>query len=222
MTCSSLLSSSHVQTGAIRSARTRVLTALPERSARSSSETLRSRHRSGSRPTLYLQHAPRLGRFNHLADNQAPGTTPVARVLPRLVDLVEVWVTSLARFHLAARVRVASPPGFASLSPEPSPGFQAVECRSSALPIRTGAFAVRHRLPHFSPASPCGPFTVELFTAEGLPFGPRGCHPRSVYLAAAELPALARVERTSSASKTPEARTPRADLAARRRSCLRG
>jgi len=44
------------------------------------------------------------------------------------------------------------------------------------LTARTGAFAVRHRLSCFSPASPCGPFTVELFTAEGLSLGPRACH----------------------------------------------
>lgn len=61
---------------------------------------------------------------------------------------------------------------------------------------RTGAFAVRHRLPCVSPASPCGPFTVELFAAEGLSLGPRARHARSVRLAAAELPALAHVERT--------------------------
>ena len=41
----------------------------------------------------------------------------------------------------------------------------------------------RHRLTRYSPASPCGPFMVELFTAAGFSSGPRtwsrsgsGCH----------------------------------------------
>ena len=95
-----------------------------------------------------------------------------------------------------------------------SSGISGGRMQKLRLTGRTGAFAVRHRLPCFSPASPCGPLTVELFTAEGLPFGPRGCHPRSVCLATAELPALAHVERTAGVACR-LARTPWVDSTAR-------
>lgn len=57
------------------------------------------------KPLSYLQPAPSLKRFNHLDDHttfesvvsQAPGTTPEASHLPRLVPSVESKFTSLAK-----------------------------------------------------------------------------------------------------------------------------
>ena len=50
-------------------------------STKCSSEGLHLPHRSGSRPTLYLQLAPELTRFNHLADRPGTGNQPRQREL---------------------------------------------------------------------------------------------------------------------------------------------
>ena len=57
-------------------------------------------------------------------------------------------------------------------------------------------FAIRHRLSHDSPASPYGPFMVELFTAFGFAEGRRGCQPRFCLSPSQKLPTPVEVERS--------------------------
>jgi hypothetical protein len=74
------------------------------------------------------------------------------------------------------------PSGPSPYVPGPRPGivsarspsrFRGAEVRSASPTPRRRLFAVRHRLRPDSPASPCGPFMVELFAAPGLAGGPR-------------------------------------------------
>lgn len=50
----------------------------------------------------YLRPAPSLLRFNHVVDDHAPGTTPAARDLPRLVEYVAFSFRSLGVFEAPA------------------------------------------------------------------------------------------------------------------------
>lgn len=77
--------------------------------------------------------------------------------------------------------------------------------RSEKHPLihRQRMFAVRHRLLLDSPASPYGPFMVELFVAAGFASGPRRSHVRSGRSPGSELPTPAEVERTILALRHP-------------------
>jgi hypothetical protein len=148
---------------------------------------------------------------------QAPGTNPVTRVLPRLVDHVKAWFTSLAEFHSATRVRAAWSPNRCITFPRASPlGFQAAECRSSALPLGRvrSLFGTVSHASHQQALAGLSPLNFS--RPKVFPSVPGLVMARSVCLATAELPALAHVERTA-ASCDVVARTPWVDLATRLR-----
>lgn len=182
------------------------------------SEILRSRHRSGSRPTLYLQHAPGLGRFDHLADRPGtghhsggPSPSPISEPFRRVG-------------HVASEVspRGTRPCRSASRRRDTLPGARLRDFRrqnAEAPPYRCGRvrslFGTVSHTSHQQALAGRSPLNFS--RPKDFPPVPEVVEPRSVCLAAAELPALAYVERTSSASMTPEARTPRVDSAARRR-----
>lgn len=75
-------------------------------------------------------------------------------------------------------------------------------------PARAPKRHSRHRLPRRSPASPCGPFMVELFTSLDLPGYPSSVRTRLRLSPAWRLPTPAHVERTRFRK---QARTPWAD-----------
>lgn len=128
---------------------------------------------------------------------QAPATKPAAEALPTLVMPFASWVTWLEGVIPRASGRMGGlPPAIVSASwPERQTWpFRGSEYRSYPLPLDHRFSPLlgqnwrpkqrfRRRLPRHSPASPCGPFMVELFTAAGLTSGPRarsapgsGCH----------------------------------------------
>jgi len=149
-------------------------------------------------PSFYSGPTPRLQHFDHLSDRgRAPATKPAAEALPALVMPSASWVTWLEGVIPRASGRMGGlPPVIVSASwPDRQIWpFRGSEYRSYPLPldhrfspllgqIRSPKQRFRHRLPGHSPASPCGPFMVELFTAAGLARGPRtrstsgsGCH----------------------------------------------
>ncbi len=119
--CSSLLSSS-LAAWSYQAARTRVLTALPGRGARCPFAVLRPRHRSGFRPTLYLQPAPRLFGRHAWDTTRRRGTTLAKLKSPSPISGHRQIVS-----HVASRV---IPDGAESVPRSPS-GFSAVSPRST-------------------------------------------------------------------------------------------
>ena len=108
------------------------------RSVRTSSP-LPCRKLAGSRRS-YLQPAPRVERLNHLVDHrQAPGTSPAARFLPRLVMSVAKRFTSLVgRYPTGLTpVRTRVPPS-RSRTHAAARAFLGAENRSSPLPFGAG------------------------------------------------------------------------------------
>ena len=133
------------------------------------------------------------------------------------MDHVKAWFTSLAEFHSAARVRAAWSPDQCITFPRASPlGFQAAECRSSALPLGRvrSLFGTVSHASHQQALAGLSPLNFS--RPKVFPSVPGLVITRSVYLAAAELPALAHVERTA-ASCDVVAQTPWVDLATRLR-----
>jgi len=97
---------------------------------------------------------PDLGVSNTCPTRQAPGITPAAQVLPRLVVLSTQAFTSLDQFPYVRGSR----PGIVSVS-EPLKRFLGAESRSSPLPIRKGlSNAVWHRLRLCLPPRALRPF----------------------------------------------------------------
>jgi hypothetical protein len=117
----------------------------------------------------------------------APATKPAAEVLPALVMHFASWVTWLEGVIPQASGRMCGlPPAIVSASWRDRQfwPFRGSEYRSYPLPfdhcvspllgpILAPKQRFRQRLPRHSPASPCGPFMVELFTAAGFSSGPR-------------------------------------------------
>jgi hypothetical protein len=149
------------------------------------------------RPIFYSGPTPRLQRLSRTRPRYAPATKPATEALPALVMPFASWVTWLEGVIPQASGRMCGlPPAIVSASwPERQNWpFRGSEHRSYPLPfdhcfspllgkIWTPKQRFRQRLPRHSPASPCGPFMVELFTAAGFSNGPRarstpgfGCH----------------------------------------------
>jgi hypothetical protein len=150
------------------------------------------------RPSFYSGPTPRLQHFEHPPDQrQAPATKPATEALPALVMPFASWVTWLEGVTPRASGRMCGLPprhSFSQLAKRQFWPFRGSEHRSYPLPfdhcfspllrpIRPSKQHFRQRLPKPSPASPCGPFMVELFTAAGFANGPRtwsrsgsGCH----------------------------------------------
>jgi hypothetical protein len=85
----------------------------------------------------YLGLAPTLEDFNHLAVDQAPGTTPVPRVLPGLVLLFMIWVTSLSPTATGGPTLIrARLPATHSFLEHACSRFLGVEARMSPLPTQ--------------------------------------------------------------------------------------
>ena len=132
-------------------------------------ERFRAPSRRASSPRaspLLLRPSPPLRRLNHAPDSRcAPGTTPAAAKVPRLAMVINHSVTSLGA-HGPRSSRPWPRCGFTrAASPrECSPEFRQSETRSSRL-LAEVLFALWHRLRVVSPASPLGPFMVELFPA---------------------------------------------------------
>lgn len=123
---------------------------------------------------FYLGHTPTLGGLNHEAcERPAPDTTPAPRELPRLVVVVADCVTSLAGVTPRGTRLYLDPPGPRQFARRIA--FEISGDRTQKLPLTHGRvlFAVWHRLAVRLPASPHGPFAVELFTAGGFAAGPR-------------------------------------------------
>jgi hypothetical protein len=127
----------------------------------------------------------------------APATKPAAEVLPALVMHFASWVTWLEGVIPQASGRMCGlPPAIVSASWQNATFGHFGGQNTEATPYpSTTAFRrswghcvapkqrFRQRLPRHSPASPCGPFMVELFTAAGFSRSPRtwsrsgsGCH----------------------------------------------
>lgn len=122
-------------------------------------------------PRFYLNHTPTLRFFNHLKCRfQAPETNPATIELPALADVSINRVSSLSGIiPKAAIVRNA-----VRRSQFPQIDFRLRNSRfeisgdrtwKHPLTHRLKLFAVWHRLPVDSLASPRGPFMVELFAA---------------------------------------------------------
>ena len=172
-------------------ARQRAATALPRhRPGRCMVETM-------PRPGFYSGPTPRLQRLTRARPRHAPATKPAAEVLPALVMHFASWVTWLEGVIPRASGRMCGlPPAIVSASwqnarighfggqnTEATPYPSITAFRRSWGHYVAPKQRFRQRLPRHSPASPCGPFMVELFTAVGFANGPRtwsrsgsGCH----------------------------------------------
>ena len=148
-------------------------------------------------PGFYSGPTPRLQRLTPTRPRQAPATKPAAEVLPALVMHFASWVTWLEGVIPQASGRMCGlPPAIVSASwqtakfghfggqnTEATPYPSTTAFRRSWGQIVAPKQRFRQRLPRHLPASPCGPFMVELFTAAGFSSGPRtwsrsgsGCH----------------------------------------------
>jgi len=127
---------------------------------------------------------------------QAPGTTPAAAVLPKLVLHIAPTVTSLEGVTPRAIVVCPwLPPGHSFrdfLS-----RFRGAEERSTSPTRRRWLFAVRHRLRWNWPARACAPLVVELFAVGFFRPIPEPCHRPGPACRQAEAPHAGLVERTS-------------------------
>ena len=150
------------------------------------------------RPNFYSGPTPRVEHFKHPPDHRrAPATKPATQLLPALVMFFASWVTWLEGVIPQASGRMCRlPPAIVSASwqnakighfggqnTEATPYPSITAFRRSLGKYGTPKQRFRQRLPRHSPASPCGPLMVELFTAVGFANGPRarstpgsGCH----------------------------------------------
>ncbi len=110
---------------------------------------------------------------------QAPATTPATMDLPALIKVFIERVASLSDVTPrtpALWVRLSRRPSFRS------PRWRTISgARTQKPPLthKRWVFAVWHRLSFHSPASPRGPFMVELFTADNLRPTPSQSRPGS-------------------------------------------
>ena len=139
------------------------------------------------RPSFYSGPTPRLQRLTRTRPRYAPATKPAPEALPALVMHFASWVTWLEGVIPRASDRMGGLPSAivsASWRERQNWPFRGSEYRSYPVPfdhcfspLLGPAWApkqrFRHRLPRHSPASPCGPFMVELFTAAGFSRSPR-------------------------------------------------
>jgi len=149
-------------------------------------------HEHAPRRDFYLQHSPRQRHLKHPPDTRAPGITPAASVLPRLVVLFTQAVTSLDQwlYVQGSRPGIVStrrvPSDFWGQNPEapPYPSAKVFLTRSGTVS------ACIHR------QGPYAPFMVELFVVgffgrtPSLVISPAAC------VATCRLPTAAQVERT--------------------------
>ena len=165
------------------------------------------RPRPASLAGCYSGPTPPLRCFEHPGDlSRAPATRPATAAVPRLVMISAQPVTSLEGRDPSGPspyVR-AFRPGIVSADLTTWPTISGARRQKRPLTPRRRTFAVRHRLRLHSPASPCGPFVVELFASRGFAPGTRArSDARSRLSPARELPTPAWVERTLSRARAP-------------------
>jgi hypothetical protein len=203
-----------VRTGANRPARTRALTALPERSRTKTPPRSFDLVTARAPARLLLAARSRTRAF------EPPGRPPGTGHHPGSSSPSPISGSRRCMGHVASgmssrdtrprcvvsRLRITLP----GAGP---PGFQAAECRSSALPIGRvrSLFGTVSHASHQQALAGLSPLNFS--RPRGFPPVPGLVITRSVRLAAAELPALARVERTRRRRRL--ARTPQVDWAAR-------
>ena len=206
-----------MQSGANRSARTRALTALPERSRTKTPS--RSFDLVTARAPARLLLAARSQTRAFETPGRQPGTgyhtgssspSPISGSRRSMVHVASgVSLRGTRPCCSVSRPRITFPAAGA-------PGFQAAECRSSALPLGLvrSLFGTVSHASHQQALAGLSPLNFS--RPKGFPSVPGLVMARSVCLAATELPALAHVERTAASSDV-LARTPWVDLAARLR-----
>jgi hypothetical protein len=125
----------------------------------------------------YSPPAPSARHLKHPEDRPGTGGTTPGRRAPSQVSVRRLSAGHVARGNPRTGWRAACPhAGTVCAGPVPSRGRTISGGRIQKHPPTRppGLFAVRPRVSgRISPASPCGPFEVELFAAPGLPGGPR-------------------------------------------------
>lgn len=149
----------------------------------------------------YLRHTPPPRRLEHRVDDTRHRSMPAAVEVPRLACCAAARVTSLEELFfevckVCARLPLRHSFHEASLAISGSRNQ-----KLSLIPPHI-LFAVWHRLPIRLPASPSGPFMVELFAAGLFLRSPRWSLP-DVPAAEHVLPTPARVERARSEERRP-------------------
>ena len=113
---------------------------------------------------------------------QAPATTPAAMDLPALIkDFVErvASLSDVTPRTPALWVRLSRRPSFRSPRYSRRRTISGARTQKPPLTRKRWVFAIWHRLSFHLPASPCGPFMVELFTAGDLRPTPSQSRPGS-------------------------------------------